>query len=238
MKFFDKDNIPSNVVKKIEPYINNPDFQPEKVQKVSSACTAMCQWTRAMHKYHLISVEVEPKRIALASAEAEYKIVEEKVLGLNSTLKQLNDKIYELEANFDAQTRKKAELSAKAEDCKVKLDRADRLLGGLGGEKVRWMAAVQRLNKSLVNVIGDVMVASGGIAYIGAFTAQYREDQEKEWTQKLQSYGIAFTEGAGIINTLSDPVKVRAWNIAGLPTDSLSTENAIILSKSRRWSLM
>ena len=235
---YDKDNIPQAVIKKIETYINNPDFLPEKIQKVSSACTAMCQWTRAMHKYHIISVEVEPKRIALASAQAELKIVEDKLAGLLATLQQCTDKIAELEANFDAQTAKKAELSAKAEDCRVKLDRADRLLGGLGGEKVRWMAAVQRLDESLKNVIGDVMVAAGGIAYIGAFTAKYREDLEKDWTKKLRSYGITFTDGAGIINTLSDPVKIRAWNIAGLPTDSLSTENAIILSKSRRWSLM
>ena len=235
---YDKDNIPPGVIKRIETYISNPDFLPEKVQKVSSACTAMCQWTRAMHKYHLISVEVEPKRIALASALAELKVVEEKLDGLLATLQQWNDRISELEANFDAQTREKAELSAKEEDCRVKLDRADRLLGGLGGEKVRWMAAVQRLDASLRNVIGDVMVAAGGIAYIGAFTAKYREDQAKEWTKKLATYGILFTEGAGIINTLSDPVRIRAWNIAGLPTDSLSTENAIILSKSRRWSLM
>jgi dynein heavy chain len=31
---------------------------------------------------------------------------------------------------------------------------------------------------------------------------------------------------------------VRAWTIAGLPTDTVSVENAIIISKSRRWPLM
>jgi dynein heavy chain len=235
---YDKDNIPAAVIKKIEPIIGHPDFNPAKVEKVSSACKAMCQWTCAMHTYHTISVEVEPKRIALASAEAELKIVQDKLDGLLATLKECTDKIADLEANFEAQTRKKKELSDRAEDCTVKLDRADRLLGGLGGEKTRWMAAVKALDAALTNVVGDVMVAAGGIAYIGAFTAKYREEQEREWSGKLREYGIVFTEGAGIISTLSDPVKIRSWNIAGLPSDSLSTENAIILSKSRRWSLM
>lgn len=36
---------------------------------------------------------------------------------------------------------------------------------------------------------------------------------------------------------LGDPVKVRAWNIDGLPSDSFSVENAIIIFKSRRWPL-
>jgi dynein heavy chain len=31
---------------------------------------------------------------------------------------------------------------------------------------------------------------------------------------------------------------MRAWNIAGLPSDSLSEDNGIIVSKARRWSLM
>ena len=32
--------------------------------------------------------------------------------------------------------------------------------------------------------------------------------------------------------------QVREWTIAGLPTDTVSVENAIIVSKSRRWPLM
>jgi len=37
---------------------------------------------------------------------------------------------------------------------------------------------------------------------------------------------------------LGDAVKVRAWQIAGLPSDSFSIDNGIIVSNSRRWPLM
>ena len=235
---FDKDHIPDKVIKAIQRIIDNDKFQPEIIEKVSSACKAMCQWTRAMHTYHYVALEVEPKRIALAGAMAELKIVEEKVAGLQKTLKAVTDRLNKLEADFDGAIKKKNELAAKAEECNVKLDRADRLLGGLGGEKVRWIQTVARLEGEMTNIVGDVMVAAGGIAYLGAFTAFYREGQEKEWQVKLRKYQIPFSEGAGVRKTLSEPVTIRAWNIAGLPTDSLSTENAIILSKSRRWALM
>ncbi|CAF5028300.1 unnamed protein product, partial [Rotaria magnacalcarata] len=41
-----------------------------------------------------------------------------------------------------------------------------------------------------------------------------------------------------LVGTLGEPVVIRAWNIAGLPSDSFSIENGIILSNSRRWPLM
>lgn len=37
---------------------------------------------------------------------------------------------------------------------------------------------------------------------------------------------------------VQEPQKVRAWNLAGLPSDDTSLENGIIVSKARRWPLM
>ncbi len=37
--------------------------------------------------------------------------------------------------------------------------------------------------------------------------------------------------------TLGDPVKIRAWQIAGLPVDLFSVDNGIIATNARRWPL-
>ena len=37
---------------------------------------------------------------------------------------------------------------------------------------------------------------------------------------------------------MGDTAVVRDWNIQGLPSDSLSTENGIFVTRSRRWPLM
>ena len=52
-------------------------------------------------------------------------------------------------------------------DCTVKLQRADKLIGGLGGERIRWQATVEQMGKDMVNVVGDVVIAAGSIAYSG-----------------------------------------------------------------------
>jgi len=44
------------------------------------------------------------------------------------------------------------------------------LIGGLADEKVRWAESVAHFDSMLVNVVGDVMVSAGVVAYLGPFT--------------------------------------------------------------------
>lgn len=37
---------------------------------------------------------------------------------------------------------------------------------------------------------------------------------------------------------LTDDAQIASWNNEGLPTDSMSSENATILTNSARWPLM
>ena len=58
--------------------------------------------------------------------------------------------------------------------CTKKLDRAEQLIGGLGGEKDRWEVAAHNLGILYENLTGDVLVSSGVVAYLGAFTSAFR----------------------------------------------------------------
>ena len=51
----------------------------------------------------------------------------------------------------------------------------------------------------------------------------------------LQSYKIACTKNFNLSKVLGDPVKIRDWNIAGLPTDNFSIDNGVIVDSTRRW---
>lgn len=66
---YDKENIKSQILQKLQKYINNPDFVPEKVEKVSKACKSMCMWVRAMDLYSRVVKVVEPKRQKLNAAQ-------------------------------------------------------------------------------------------------------------------------------------------------------------------------
>lgn len=71
---YDKENIKPQILAKLQKYINNPDFLPEKVEKVSKACKSMCMWVRAMDLYSRVVKEVEPKRQKLRAAQVHYPV--------------------------------------------------------------------------------------------------------------------------------------------------------------------
>jgi hypothetical protein len=79
---------------------------------------------------------------------------------------------------------------------------------------------------------------AGAIAYSGPFTPLYRQALNHEWLEKLTQLNVPHSPHTSLVKTLQDPVQIRTWNIAGLPTDNLSIENGIIVSKARRWPLM
>ena len=46
---------------------------------------------------------------------------------------------------------------------------------------------VQKNRKCLIVVAGDVLISSGVIAYLGAFTSAFRSECSREWSKKCQA---------------------------------------------------
>lgn len=238
LKKYDRDNIPERVIQRIEPYVKREDFQVKKIADVSTACRAICMWVHAMYNYHQVSKTVQPLRDSLVDAE---KSLEKVTVALNETqgrLKSVENRLKALQDKYEALVLRSEKLADEVEQTQIKLERATRLIGGLGGEKTRWSEKIAELTIAYGNICGDVIVSAGTIAYLGAFTAQYRQELLELWCSKLAELKIPHTAGCSVRTTLADPVQIRAWNIAGLPTDSVSTENGIIMSKARQWPLM
>ena len=58
------------------------------------------------------------------------------------------------------------------------------------------------------------------------------------WLNTVKENGLSASQSYSLQSLLGDPVTIRQWNIAGLPTDSFSVDNGIIATRARRWSLM
>ena len=53
-----------------------------------------------------------------------------------------------------------------------------------------------------------------------------------------QKVKIPCSGNFSLITTLGEPVKIRDWQISGLPVDGFSVDNGIIVDSTRRWPLM
>uniref|UniRef100_A0A8C9VXT2 Dynein axonemal heavy chain 12 n=1 Tax=Scleropages formosus TaxID=113540 RepID=A0A8C9VXT2_SCLFO len=187
------------------------------------------------HRFTVFPLQVvAPKKANLAEAQQSLANTMQLLNQKRAELKEVEDRLAALQRTFEEKTQEKAQLEFQVELCANKLDRAEKLIGGLGGEKTRWSKAADDLQNTYDNLTGDVLISAGVIAYLGAFTAAFRFDCTRAWTKLckvLKHTNVIFL-------TLGDPIKIRAWNIAGLPTDSFSIDNGVIVSNSRRWPLM
>ncbi|RHY56820.1 hypothetical protein DYB38_001612 [Aphanomyces astaci] len=235
---YDKDNIQEETAHKVTPYTNNPDFSPPIIKKASVAASGLCSWVHAMVVYNRVSKTVAPKREALKAATAQLEAAQANLKAKQDALQIVLDKVARLEADLAGAMKKKADLQFQVDDCSKKLVRANQLIGGLGGERSRWQEMSAKLQVVYDNVVGDIMLSSGVIAYLGAFTSTFREKAVNHWSLELKHKGITCSDKYSLTTTLGDLVKIREWTIAKLPNDSFSIDNAIMMQRSNRWPLV
>lgn len=142
---------------------------------MSAACEGLCKWVRAMEVYDRVIKIVAPKKAKLEEAEGELAVQMETLNAKRAQLQEVTDKLQALNDEFAAMTKQKKELEDNIEMCSQKLDRAEKLIGGLGDEKLRWAQTATLLQETLDNVLGDVLLSAGVVAYLGAFTVFYRQ---------------------------------------------------------------
>jgi len=146
LKAYDKDNIPAASIKTIrETFINNPEFQPSTIKNVSSACEGLCKWVRAMEVYERVAKAVAPKTARLKRAEDELAVQMATLAVKRAELTEVEDRLQSLNDDLAAMNGKKRDLQDNIQLCSDKLVRAEKLIGGLGGEKDRWTEAARLL---------------------------------------------------------------------------------------------
>lgn len=108
LKEYDKDNIPAWIIAKISSnYINNPDFNPALIQKVSSACQGLCKWVIAIVSYDKIFKIVAPKKESLKKAQ---DTLNDQMVKLDIKRKELAIVTEKLQILYDELTTKQIDL--------------------------------------------------------------------------------------------------------------------------------
>lgn len=237
LRNYDKDNIQPKIIKKVKKYFDDPKFTPDQVKAQSSAAMCLCMWVRAMVVYDKVAKSIEPKKAALAEAEQKLAVVMNELSTKKAALQQVLDRVAALQRTLRETEAKKASLEHQAATAQKQLVRAGQLLGGLGGEKVRWNHSALTLKNALVNLVGDMVLAAGFLAYLGPFTTQFRHRIVRQWIDICRELKIPCGD-FNLLAALADPVVLRKWQIDGLPADDFSCENGLLTTMGRRWSLM
>lgn len=238
---YDKDNIPDACLKAVDPYLKDPEFEPEFIKAKSLAASGLASWVINICRYYEVYCDVEPKRLALAAANAELSAARDKLKVITNKINQLEADLAKLTAEFEKATAEKLRCQEEADMTAKTIELANRLVGGLASENVRWADSISQYREQEKTLPGDTLLITAFVSYLGCFTKQYRVDlQEKHWLPFLKGLKtpIPVSEGLDPLTMLTDGAQIASWNNEGLPSDRMSTENATILSNCERWPLM
>ncbi|XP_071672848.1 dynein axonemal heavy chain 9-like isoform X6 [Patagioenas fasciata] len=238
---FDKENIHENCLKALQPYLQDPKFKPEFVTTKSLAAAGLCSWVVNMVRFHAVFCEVQPKRQALSRANAELAAAQDKLASIKAKIARLNENLRKLTAKFEKATSDKLKCQQEAEATACTIALANRLVGGLASENVRWAEAVKNFKQQQSTLCGDVLLITAFISYLGYFTKKYRQELlDGIWKPYLHQLKVPIpvTPSLDPLTMLTDDADVAAWQNEGLPADRMSTENATILTNCERWPLM
>jgi dynein heavy chain, axonemal len=191
LKTYDKDNVPESCRKEVQVYIKDPLFVPELVKSQSSAAAGLCSWCINILIYYGVYCEVAPKRAALAKANAELQAAKEKLAAVEKKVIDLEEKLRLLTAQFEEvnAVKKKCEEDAQATAYTISL--ANRLVGGLSSEKIRWTEAVAQFKIQEKMLPGNILLVTAFVSYVGCFTKNYRLDlMDKFWMPYLRKLKV------------------------------------------------
>uniref|UniRef100_A0A674EYS7 Dynein axonemal heavy chain 17 n=1 Tax=Salmo trutta TaxID=8032 RepID=A0A674EYS7_SALTR len=238
---YNKENIPDTCIKAFQPFKNDPTFEPEYIRSKSLAAAGLCSWCINIVMFYEVYCDVEPKRQTLAQANAELAAALDKLSIIKTKINQLNANLAKLTSEFEKATSDKLRCQQEADATNQTISLANRLVGGLASEKVRWSESVAQFKIQEKTLSGDVMLISAFVSYVGYFTKKYRiELMDKYWLPYLKELKvpIPITEGLDPLMLLTDDADIAAWSNQGLPSDRMSIENATILCNTERWPLI
>ena len=81
-------------------------------------------------------------------------------------------------------------------------------------------------------------MAAAMVCYLSPFVQKFRAKLYSKWQSDIEAAGIPITEEVNFSTLFSEPLIIKQWLENGLPNDSYSIQNAIILDQTSQQSVL
>ena len=230
---FNINNLTQENAKKVERIVtsNKKDFNESQVATTNANLAKITKFIKAALKFFDVKLSIAPLEKKLHDAQKELESIQKKV---NNNLKE----IATIEKNVKEYENKYAKLTGEAELLKIELNKTEELLtkarsllGKLTGEKNRWEQQIKELQISNEMIPYNTLLASAFITFMGYYNESIRETLWDKWIRCID-FGKHQNNTVKIVNYLLNESEMLKLKFEGLPTDTLSLENALIINNS------
>eukprot|EP00658_Telonema_sp_P-2_P083320 TRINITY_DN8993_c0_g2_i1.p1 TRINITY_DN8993_c0_g2~~TRINITY_DN8993_c0_g2_i1.p1 ORF type:complete len:4024 (-),score=1669.66 TRINITY_DN8993_c0_g2_i1:145-12216(-) len=234
-----KDEINEETCELLLPYLWMPDFTWQAAKNACGNVAGLCTWVSSMYKYINIAKIVAPKKEKLRLAEIELHAANKKKEQQEEALAKVTAEVDRYNKQFEEENGKKQALEEDALTTKRRMDSANNLIDALSGERDRWTQQSNEFKSVIERLVGDVALSCAFISYCGPFNAEFREQLlNKYFYGHCKKLGIPVTDNLDVVKFLVDETTIADWRLEGLPADTHSVQNAIMITTSTKWPLM
>merc|ERR1719316_227870 len=236
---YTRDDINDETCELLMPYLALENFNPGVAKKASGAAEGLCKWVGAMRMYHEAAKIVKPKLDYLKVQEGKLSVAMAELAVADGELQKAQAVLDGLNAQFNEAMANKQALEDKANATKRKMDQANKLINGLAGEKIRWTDDSKNFSIRRKKLVGDVALACGFVTYSGPFNSEFRDKLNYDtFLKETHNRGVPASDRVDLVDFLVDQGTIGEWNLEGLPSDDLSVQNGIMVTRSSRFPLM
>ncbi|TFK76697.1 dynein heavy chain protein 1 [Pluteus cervinus] len=219
-------------------FLARPSYNFETVQRASRACGPLVKWVLAQVRFSEILDKVEPLRNEVQSLENLAETTKKQASATIQMISDLQTKINQYKEEYAALISESQAIKSEMERVQSKVDRSLRLLESLSSERGRWESGSRTFEVEMSTIVGDVLLSAAFLAYGGFFDQHYREVMWQECCNHLMEANVKFKQELSFTEYLSTADDRLAWQSKSLPSDTLTTENAIMLHRFNRYPLI
>jgi dynein heavy chain len=247
----EKDNINDETCELLDPFLrynedpaknwspfNHKVLEPELAGKASGAAAGLCKFVGAMVMYHGAAKIVKPKMDSLKVAEALLAKAMAELKAAEDLLATVLAEVAVLDAELAKAQGVMKQLQDSAAAMQKQMDAANKLLTGLAGENARWTEDSKNFALRRKKLIGDVGCVCAFVVYCGPFNSEFREKLYAQFMADTKKRSVPSHDKIDKVAFLVDQGTIGEWALEGLPSDDLSIQNAIMVTRSSRFPLM
>ena len=240
-------NINDETLELLRPFLEckNKDGQPlfsdevamkignDPCKRLAAFCSSISEFVYAVRDVIPKQQNVEYMSKQFAEAMKKLEVQQKRKAEVLAEKKKLEDSLAEVRLKKDAQTEILNKMAKKVNGAK-------QLIESLKGEKKRWSEDSARFDQEKRQLLGDAAICSAFIAYAGPFNYTFRTNVlfEKIFKGDVAKRAIPYDENIVIEEFLVDETTKNEWFMSKLPSDTLSIQNAILVTTSSRFPLL